>query len=63
MDYRFRHMQHERPGMSKLFVLCFNVYGAEEMMRQIKQRKVMPRRTKHPAQPIVFQPRCYVRCY
>lgn len=63
MDYRFRRSQYDRPGMSKLFVLRFNVYGTEGMLRQLKQRKRLPRRTKRPAQPIVFQDRYYVRCY
>lgn len=63
MHHRFCHTPYDRPGMDKLFVLRFNVYGAEEILRQLKKRKRLPRRTKHPAQPIVFQQRYYARPY
>lgn len=63
MCYKFRHTQYDRPGMGELFVLRFNVYGAEGMLRQLTKRKRLPRRTKHPAQPIAFQSRYYERDY
>ena len=57
--YRFYRASALRPGMSKAFLIKFNIYGAEELLKRLKRGRKLPPRTKTPVQPVVYQPRFF----